>query len=88
MQTFTLRNVLSVSKCPSVCCVFQREIDSIVLSQNKADFRLVIMIPREIVQWNAFNCDYRVFPKWGRTFSELSIFRESDKSLKNELGSV
>ena len=33
----------------------------------------------------------RVFPKWSRTFielSELGEFRESNKSLKHELGSV
>ena len=32
-----------------------------------------------------------VFPKWSRTFiefSEFSKFRESDKSLKHELGSI
>ena len=29
-----------------------------------------------------------VFPKWSRTFTEFSEFRESDKSLKHELGSI
>ena len=29
-----------------------------------------------------------VFPKWGRTFTEFSEFRESDKSLKYELKSI
>ena len=29
-----------------------------------------------------------VFPKWIRTFIEFSEFRESDKSLKYELGSI
>ena len=29
-----------------------------------------------------------VFPKWSRTFAEFSEFRESDKSLKHELGSI
>ena len=29
-----------------------------------------------------------VFPKWSRTFTEFSEFRETDKSLKHELGSV
>ena len=28
------------------------------------------------------------FPKWSRTFIEFSEFRESDKSLKHELGSI
>ena len=30
----------------------------------------------------------RVFPKWGRTFIEFAEFRESEKSLKHELGSI
>ena len=29
-----------------------------------------------------------VFPKWSRTFIEFSEFRESDKSLKHELGQL
>ena len=29
-----------------------------------------------------------VFPKWNRTFGEFREFRESDKSLKHELGSI
>ena len=29
-----------------------------------------------------------VFPKWSRTFAEFSEFRETDKSLKHELGSI
>ena len=29
-----------------------------------------------------------VFPKWSITFSDFSEFRETDKSLKHELGSV
>ena len=29
-----------------------------------------------------------VNPKWSRTFIEFSEFRESDKSLKHELGSI
>ena len=29
-----------------------------------------------------------VFPKWSRTFSEFSKFRESDELLKHKLGSV
>ena len=36
-----------------------------------------------------FRQDNGVFPKWNRTFtkfSEFSEFRESDKSLKHELG--
>ena len=33
----------------------------------------------QFVQWG--------FPKWGRTFMEFTEFRESDKSLKHELGS-
>ena len=28
------------------------------------------------------------FPKWSRTFAEFSEFRETDKSLKHELGSI
>ena len=32
--------------------------------------------------------DIGVFPKWSRTFTEFSEFRETDKSLKHELGSV
>ena len=32
--------------------------------------------------------DNGVFPKWGRTFTEINEFRESEKSLKHELGSV
>ena len=29
-----------------------------------------------------------VFPKWSRTFTAFSEFRETDKSLKHELGSI
>ena len=29
-----------------------------------------------------------VFRKWNRTFIEFSEFRESDKSLKHDLGSI
>ena len=29
-----------------------------------------------------------VFPKWSRTFTEFSEFRETDKSVKHELGSI
>ena len=29
-----------------------------------------------------------VFPKWSRTFTEFSEFRETDKSPKHELGSI
>ena len=38
-----------------------------------------------------FNSKTGVFPKWSRTFIELSKsseFREYDKSLKHELGSI
>ena len=34
------------------------------------------------------NINNGVFPKLSRTFSEFSEFRESDKSLKHELGSI
>ena len=29
-----------------------------------------------------------VFPKWSRTFTKFTKFRETDKSLKHELGSI
>ena len=29
-----------------------------------------------------------VFPKWSRTFTEFSEFRETDKSLMHGLGSI
>ena len=32
--------------------------------------------------------DNGVFPKWSRTPAEFSEFRETDKSLKHELGSI
>ena len=36
----------------------------------------------------AARCDNGVVPKWSRLFIEFSEFRESDKSLKHELGSI
>ena len=33
-------------------------------------------------------CNNGVFPKWSRTFAEFTEFRETDKSLKHELGLI
>ena len=44
-----------------------------------------------IIALHILNGDIGVFPKWSRTFidfSEFNEFRESDESLKHELGSV
>ena len=35
---------------------------------------------------SAYTFDVGVFPKWSRNFIEFSEFRETDKSLKHELG--
>ena len=40
------------------------------------------------VWWIKKQGDNGVYPKWSRTFIEFSKFRESDKSLKNELGLI
>ena len=40
------------------------------------------------MSWSRFITDNGVFPKWSRTFAEFSEFRETDKLLKHELGSI
>ena len=38
--------------------------------------------------WFVYSQHSGVFSKWSRTFSEFSEFRESEESLKHELGSI
>ena len=47
---------------------------------------LEIMLVQVIVYFGQPNIG--VFPKWSRAFAGFSEFRETDKSLKHELGSI